>query len=290
MSVRKIGAAVSAMLMILFGAATAFADELPRLGLPKPWGLGLQEAGSPIKAQMESFHDLLLVIITAITVFVLLLLLYVVLRFNARANPTPSRTTHHTLLEVLWTVLPVVILVVIAVPSFKVLYYGERVPDAELTVKVTGHQWYWSYEYPDNDNVAFDSRLVPEAELKPGQPRLLETDNHLVLPVGTVVRFQVTAADVIHSFAMPSLGFKKDAVPGRLNETWTKINHEGLYYGQCSEICGTDHGFMPITIEAVSKERFAEWVKEAKVKFAANDKGNTSGAPATQVAAAGSVQ
>lgn len=286
MSVRKIAAMAQAMFGALLAglllAPGAWAqDQLPKQALPQPWGLNLLPAFSPAKEQIHDFHDLLLVIITVISVFVLGLLIYVIVRFNAKSNPTPSQTTHNTLLEVVWTAIPVIILVVVAIPSFKILYFQERTPvGAELTVKVVGHQWYWSVEYPDNENLTFDTRMIPEKELKEGDLRLLEVDNRMVLPVDTNIRILITATDVIHAFAMPALGVKKDAVPGRMNETWARIDKEGIYYGQCSELCGTDHGFMPMAIEAVSKERFKQWVGEAKQKFASD-----AAAPATQVAA-----
>tara|TARA_R110002072_G_scaffold120755_13_gene254077 strand:- start:1657 stop:2502 length:846 start_codon:yes stop_codon:yes gene_type:complete len=239
---------------------------------PRPWQTGFQDAATPLMEQVTSFHTLLLVIITAITIFVLLLLVWVVVKYNAKANPTPSKTTHNTMIEVLWTVIPVVILVVIAVPSFKLLYYSDVIPKADMTIKATGHQWYWNYEYPDHGKFSFDANMVATEDLKPGQPRLLETDNRIVVPVGTVVRVQVTAGDVIHSWAMPAFGVKTDAVPGRLNETWFgPVKQEGVYYGQCSELCGIRHGFMPIAVEVVSKEKFDAWVEMAKKEFAAND-------------------
>jgi cytochrome c oxidase subunit 2 len=186
---------------------------------------------------------------------------------------------------VLWTVVPVIILVIIAVPSFKVLYYMDKTQDAEMTLKVTGRQWYWDYSYPDQGDIGFSSYMIPDEEIKPGQKRLLEVDNRIVLPIDTNIRILVTAGDVIHSWAMPALGIKKDAIPGRINETWARIDKEGVYYGQCSEICGTNHGFMPIAIEAVSKERFQQWVEEAKVKFAGNNDGPAPAIPpAIQVA------
>lgn len=238
---------------------------------PQPWEMGLQPAASPVKHALDSFHSLLLVIITGITLLVFALLVTVAVRFNAKRNPTPSTTSHNTLLEVAWTVIPVVILIVIAVPSFRVLYMMEVTPQAEMTIKVTGRQWYWDYEYPDQGGFAFSSYMIPESDLKPGQKRLLEVDNRVVVPVNTVVRVQLTAGDVIHSWALPAFGVKKDAVPGRLNETWFKVEKEGVYYGQCSEICGTNHGFMPIAVEALSKEKFAEWVAKAKVAYGTPD-------------------
>jgi cytochrome c oxidase subunit 2 len=236
-----------------------------------PWQMGFQPAASPVAERFHEFHHFLLILITCISVFVLCLLLYVIVRFRASRNPTPSRTTHHTLIEVLWTVIPVVILVVMAVPSFKLLYYVDRAHDADMTIKVTGHQWYWSYEYPDNGNFTFDSNHVLDADLKPGQLRLLSVDNHIVLPVDTTVRVLITSGDVMHSWFVPPVGVQMYAVPGRLNETWVKVEREGTFYGQCNQICGINHGFMPIEIEAVSKDKFKQWVGEAQKKFARVD-------------------
>ena len=199
----------------------------------------------------------------------LALLAYVVWRFSESRNPTPSRTTHNTLLEVLWTALPVVILVVIAIPSVRLLYYSDVAPEADMTVKAIGHQWYWTYEYPDHGNFSFDSTMVDSAELKPGAPRLLEVDNRIVVPVGRTVRVQVTADDVIHAWAIPAFGVKVDAVPGRLNEVWFKAERTGVFYGQCSELCGVNHGFMPIRVDVVDESAFDAWVAEAKTRFAA---------------------
>lgn len=238
---------------------------------PRDWQLGLQPAASPTMERLIEFHNLLLVIITLITGFVLVLLLYVVYRFSERRNPTPSRTTHNTVLEVLWTTIPVIILVIIAIPSFKLLYYVDRVEDADMTLKAIGRQWYWSYEYPDHGNFTFDATLVPEEDLEEGQPRLLATDNLVVLPVDTKIRLLVTASDVLHAFAVPAFGIKLDAVPGRINETWVEITAEGTYYGQCSEICGTGHAYMPIAIKAVSKDEFERWVEGAREEFARLD-------------------
>lgn len=235
---------------------------------PEPWQLGLQAPASPVMAAINSLHDLLLWIITLISLLVLALLAYTCVRFRADRNPVPSRRSHNTLLEVVWTAVPVLILVIIAIPSFKLLYFHDDLPETELTVKAIGHQWYWSYEYPDHGNFTFDATMIADADLKPGQPRLLETDNRVVLPVDTNIRIQVTADDVLHSWAMPSMGVKTDAIPGRLNETWIRIEKPGVYYGQCSELCGDLHGFMPITIEAVGKEEFAAWVEQAQARFA----------------------
>ncbi|QJE72110.1 cytochrome c oxidase subunit II [Aerophototrophica crusticola] len=282
MSVRKIGAALAAFLIpLVYGGLPALAQEAGRVvGAPTEWQLGLQEASSPVKEQVDQFHDLLLIIITTITLFVLGLLVYVMIRFNRRANPTPSTTTHHTLLEVLWTGVPVLILLVIAVPSFRLLYFMEKAPNPELTIKVTGHQWYWSYEYPDHDGITAEVRMIPDDEIKPGQHRLLEVDNRIMVPVGVDVRVLVTGADVIHSLALPALGVKKDAVPGRLNETWFRADREGVFYGQCSEICGTGHGYMPIAVEAVTKDKFDAWVASQKQAM------NSNGAEPRQVAQA----
>ena len=242
-------------------SAPAFAQ--PGSGKAEPWQMGFQAAVTPVKHRMESFHDHLLIpIVTAITLLVLGLLIYVVVKFNAKSNPRPSKTAHNTMLEIVWTLVPVLILVVIIIPSMKLLYYVDRTEEAEMTLKVIGHQWYWSYEYPDHGEIAFDANLVQEADLKEGQPRLLATDNPVVLPVDTNIRILVTATDVLHAFAVPSFGVKIDATPGHTNETWTRIEKEGVYYGQCSELCGTNHGFMPIEVHAVSKEAFAQWVKQ----------------------------
>ncbi|MFZ2467790.1 MAG: cytochrome c oxidase subunit II [Parvibaculum sedimenti] len=232
--------------------------------MPAPREMGMQAAATPVMEDLVAFHNLLLYIITAIVIFVTLLLIIVMVRFNSKANPTPSKTTHNTLIEVLWTVLPVMILVVIAIPSFRLLYKEVVIPKADLTVKATGYQWYWGYEYPDNGGLSFDSNVVADADLKPGQPRLLTADNSMVVPVDTTVRVIVTGADVIHSFAVPSFGVKIDAIPGRLNETWFKATKTGMYYGQCSELCGQAHAFMPISIKVVTKEEFTSWLAEQK--------------------------
>ena len=245
---------------LLGSAATALAAP----GQPSSWALGLQEAASPVMADITWFHNFLLVLITAITVFVLALLLIVMIRFNARANPNPSRTTHNALIEVVWTIAPVVILLAIAVPSFRLLFLELDAPKADLTVKATGKQWYWSYNYPDNGNFEFNSILVEDKDLKPDQPRLLTVDNEMVVPVNKVVHVLVTGADVIHSFAVPSFGIKIDAVPGRLNDTWFKATSEGRFHGQCSELCGKDHAFMPITVRVVNDAEFAAWVAQEK--------------------------
>ena len=265
---------------LTMGALLASAGSaLAGVGQPSPWEIGLQNAASPVMVDIVWFHDFLLWIIGAIVLFVLVLLAVIVLRFNARANPTPSRTTHNSFLEVAWTIVPVIILVAIAVPSFRLLFLEVDNPPPDLTVKATGKQWFWSYSYPDNGNFEFDSLLVADKDLKPGQPRLLTVDNDLVVPVNKVVHVLVTGADVIHSFAVPSFGIKIDAVPGRLNDTWFKATSKGLYHGQCSELCGKDHAFMPITVKVVSEAEFNDWVAKEK-KSAGLDR-----APPTTLAA-----
>jgi cytochrome c oxidase subunit II len=241
----------------IFGAAVPVVHAMPVDG-----GLGLQEAVTPVMRDIIAFHNLLLWIITAITLFVLALLIIIVVRFNRRANPTPSKTTHNTLLEVAWTVLPVMILVVIAIPSFRLLYKEIVVPEADLTVKAVGYQWYWGYEYPDNGDISLISNMVEDADLEPGQPRLFAADEAMVVPVDTTVRVIVTAADVIHAFAVPQFGVKVDAIPGRLNETWFRAEKTGMYYGQCSELCGTRHAFMPINVRVVTQEEFEQWTEQ----------------------------
>jgi len=270
MPVRKRSAALVIMvcaLLALVGAGAAMAG----LGQPSPWQFGLQQSATPVMDNIVWFHDFLLYIITAIAGFVLLLLLIVIVRFNARSHPTPSRTTHNTLLEVAWTTIPIMILLVIAVPSFKLLFFQLIPPPAELTVKATGKQWYWTYSYPDNGGFEFDSALVKEENLKQDQPRLLAADTEMVVPVNKNVLVLTTGADVIHSFAVPSFGIKIDAIPGRINETWFKATREGLYYGQCSELCGRDHAFVPINVRVVSEQAFATWLADAKKKYAVKD-------------------
>jgi cytochrome c oxidase subunit 2 len=259
-------------LLIAFAAAIAaiacLADPaLAGSGQPTNWQLGFQQSATPVMDNITWFHDFLLIVITVITLFVLALLLIIVVKFNARANPTPSRTTHNTLLEVAWTVIPVIILVAIAVPSFRLLFFQLTIPQADLTIKATGKQWFWTYSYPDQ-KFEFDSLMVQEKDLKPGQPRLLAVDNEIVVPVNKTVRVQVIGADVIHAWAVPSFGVKIDAIPGRLNETWFKAEREGVYYGQCSELCGKDHAFMPIAVRVVKEADYNSWIEQAKKKFA----------------------
>jgi cytochrome c oxidase subunit 2 len=270
-----LGLAVGGVALAMSGAAFA------ELGQPAPWEYRLQEAATPVMEQITWFHNVLFWIITVITLFVLVLLVMIVVKFNARTNPVPSRTTHNTLIEVAWTLIPVLILVGIAVPSFRLLFLELDIPKADLTIKATGKQWYWSYAYPDNGKFEFDSLLAcDETRLKCQQPRLLTVDNEVVVPVNKVVRIQTIGADVIHSFAVPAFGIKIDAIPGRLNETWFKATKVGMYYGQCSELCGKDHAYMPIAVKVVEDQEFASWVETAKKKYAS--------APASTFASAGS--
>jgi cytochrome c oxidase subunit II len=267
---RLLGLAVVGTALVAGGAAFA------ELGQPAPWEYKLQESASPVMDNITWFHNFLFVLITIITLFVLALLIAVVVKFNAKANPIPSKTTHNTLIEVAWTLIPVLILVGIAVPSFRLLFQELDIPKADLTIKATGKQWYWSYAYPDNGKFEFDSLMAQDK-----QPRLLGVDNEMVVPVNKVIRVQTTGADVIHSFAVPAFGIKIDAIPGRLNETWFKATKTGMFYGQCSELCGKDHAFMPIAVRVVNDQDFAAWVEAAKKKFAS--------APANSLASAGDI-
>ncbi len=261
---RRLGGALALM------AGSAFVTAGQALAqAPRPWQMGLQDPSSPVAHGIQDLHTLVLWIITIITIFVAALLGWVMYRFNATRNPVPSRTSHNTLLEVAWTVVPVLILVVIAIPSFRLVYFEDRTKEADLTIKVTGHQWYWEYNYPDNGNVDFNS-MYDEAKLQPGQLRLLDVDNPLVLPAGKNIRILTNSADVIHSFYIPSFGVQRYAVPGRTIETWVRADKPGQYYGECNQICGTNHSYMPISIKVVTPEEFAAWVQEAKTKFAAD--------------------
>ena len=238
---------------------------------PKDWQLGFQKAASQGMEDIVWFHDyMLLPIITAITVFVLFLLLYTCVRYRASRNKVASTTSHNTLVEVLWTLIPCLILIVMAVPSFKVLYSQDTIPKADVTIKAVGYQWYWGYEYPD-ENIIFDSYMVDEKDLKENQPRLLTVDNEIYVPVNKVIKVMITANDVLHAWALPSFGVKRDAIPGRINETWFKADRTGTFYGQCSELCGIKHAFMPITVNVVSEDEYNLWLEEAKVKFAKED-------------------
>ncbi len=289
---RRIGLA---LLLVALGVAAlgagAWANE------PHPWQLGMQAPATPVKERLHAFHNELLIIIFCISIFVLGLMVYVIVRFSAKRHPVPTRTSHNTVIEVLWTVVPVVILVAIAIPSFKLMYYMDEIPKADLTVKVTGHQWYWTYEYSDQAGLSFDSNIIQDKDLKPGQKRLLDVDNPLVVPVGATVRVQVAGTDVIHSWYVPSFGVQEYAVVGRLNETWFQVERPGTYYGECNQICGVNHAFMPIVVTAVAKGDFDKWLVDAKKKFAAAPgaaSGNTlvaavaaDGKPAASDAAAG---
>ncbi|MGA8197759.1 MAG: cytochrome c oxidase subunit II [Acetobacteraceae bacterium] len=292
---RRLLAAFTAMMGVPGGVALAQA-----LGAPRPWEMGMQAAAGPLKQAQINLHDLVLVIITLITLFVAGLLGWVMWRYNARRNPVPSRTAHHTLLEIAWTVIPVLILVIMAIPSFRLIYYEDKPRDADLTVKVTGHQWYWEYSYPDKNNIDFSSYIIPDDQLKPGQLRLLEVDNQLVVPAGKTIRVLQTSTDVIHSWFIPSLGAQRYAIPGRTIETWFRADKPGVFYGQCNQICGTNHSRMPIVVRAVTPEEFDAWLAEAKTKFSdatepektapgpGLDMGRTRGSQPRLLAAAGS--
>lgn len=241
------------------------------VGAPHPWEMGMQHSYGPIKDRIIDLHNLVLAIITVITVFVAALLLWVMVRYNARRNPVPSQTSHNTVLEIAWTVIPVLILVVIAIPSFRLIYYQDRTPDPDMTIKVTAHQWYWEYQYPDQGNIDIESRFVHDEDLKPGQIRLLDVDNQLVIPVGKKIRILTNSTDVIHSFFIPSFGVQRYAIPGRTIETWMEADQVGTFYGECNQICGQDHSRMPISVRAVSESDFKAWAQEAK-KSAALDR------------------
>ena len=234
---------------------------------PKNWQIGFQNAASPVMEQLVSFHNLMLIIIACIAILVIGLIFWVIWRYRASKNPTPQTWSHNVTLEVIWTLLPVVILLFMAYPSFRLLYYMDATPQADMTIKVIGKQWYWTYEYPDHGNFSFDSYLVPEKDLKPDQLRLLSVDNPVYVPVNKKIRILTTANDVIHSWALPAMGVKKDCVPGRINETWFMATKPGVYYGQCSELCGPKHGMMPIEVHVVSEEAFNQWVEQARKKY-----------------------
>ena len=242
-----------------------------RAQAPRNWQLSFQAPHSPVQQSIEGLHSMVVWLMALVTVFVAALLGYVIWRYRAKRNPVASRVSHHTALEVAWTVFPVLILVIIAIPSFRLVYFEDRTTSADLTIKVTGHQWYWEYTYPDQGGVDFSSYMVPEDQLKPGQLRNLEVDNKLVVPAGKNVRILTTSADVIHSFFIPSLGVQRYAIPGRTIETWVKVDQPGVYYGQCNQICGTNHSMMPISVQAMTDQDFAAWVEQAKTKFAAGD-------------------
>ncbi len=258
---RRIGWAATGLVVT---TGMAWADR------PREWQLGMQDAVTPTQEKLAWLHDLLLIIITLITIFVLALLVYVCVRFRESRNPVPSKTSHNTILEVAWTAIPVVILVVIAIPSFQLLYFADRAVEPDMTIKVQAHQWYWSYEYPDEE-IVFDSNMVPESELSDGQLRLLDVDNRMVVPVGKKVQVLVTTADVMHSFFMPAFGVQIYGTPGRINETWFQVDKAGVYYGQCNQICGLNHAYMPIVVEALEPAAYDAWLADAKTKFASDD-------------------
>ena len=258
------------VLILLLGVDIALAESVEMRSTP--WQLFFQNPMSPSAEKIYEFNVFLLWVEGLITVFVLGLMAYICIKFRAKKNPTPSKTTHNTFLEVLWTGIPVFILIAIAIPSIKILYFTDTTQNAEMTLKITGNQWYWTYEYPDHDGLTFDSNMLTDDELKPGQPRLLSVDNPVVLPANTKIRLLMGSNDVMHNWAMPSLAIKVDTVPGRINETWTEINEAGDYFGQCSELCGVNHGFMPIHIRALPREQFANWIAKAKKEFASNVK------------------
>ena len=270
---RVLGAGTAVAAWSMAGLVPAVAQQ------PHPWQLNLQEAHSPIMERIHDLHDILIWMCVLISLFVLGLLIYAVWRFNEKRNPVPSATTHNTMIEVLWTVIPIVILVAITIVSIPLLYATDDSSDADLTIKAIGRQWYWSFEFPDNGAFTYDSFMVKQEDLKPGQPRLLTADEDLVLPVGKKIRVLVTSSDVLHAFAIPSLGSKVDAVPGRINHTWFQIDEPGMYYGQCSELCGTGHSFMPLSIRAVTEAEFNTWLLEAKQRFAAADDGDIRARP-----------
>jgi cytochrome c oxidase subunit II len=261
---RLLGSAAALSAMLLAGPSVAqdqaAGQQLETVGIAHPWEWWHQDAHSTLMQDVEGFHLFLFYMMVAIAIFVLALLVYVMVRFNARRHPTPSRTTHNTLVEIVWTAVPVLILIGIAVPSFRLLYETERKIDPELTLIAHGYQWYWGYEYPDQQIPEYTSMMIEEAALQPGQHRLLSVDNPIVLPVNTDIQILVRANDVIHAFAVPALALKQDANPSRANETWVRIDKEGIYYGQCSELCGTNHAYMPIELHAVSREAFDDWV------------------------------
>jgi cytochrome c oxidase subunit II len=256
------------VLLALVAVATGTLAAIASAAEPQPWQMGMQPPATPVKDRLNAFHDELLVIIFLISAFVMGLLLYVIVRFNHRRNPIPTRTSHNTVIEMLWTIVPVVILVSIAIPSFKLMYFMDRIPNPDMTIKVTGHQWYWSYEYPDQKGLAFDSNIIQQAALKPGQKRLLDVDNPLVVPINTNVQVLITSTDVIHSWFIPSFGVQEYAIIGRINHSWFNVERPGTYYGECNQICGVNHAFMPIKIVALPKDAFQQWLGEAQKKFA----------------------
>ena len=266
--VGKRGLGILGVLSVIAGLGIASsAQAQPIVGVPHDWQMNFPPAYTPLMEKVESLNDLLLIIISLICAFVAGLIIFAVWRFHASRNPTATTTTHNTVIEIAWTVLPILILVIIAIPSFRLLYYGDKATDAVFTVKVTGHQWYWSYEYPDQGNFSVDSRILSEADRvkqKPEVPRLLAVDEEMVIPKGTTIRIIGTAADSMHGWTVPGFGIKKTVIPGRLNEGWINVRDEGFYFGQCSQICGNNHSFMPIAVRVVSKPEFDKWVEQKK--------------------------
>jgi cytochrome c oxidase subunit II len=262
---RKIGIAAGALgwLLALAGGASA---------LPENWGTSFQAPVTPVMQRIVDFHHFVLIIVTAVCIFVALLLLWIIVRYNHRANPVPSKVSHNTLLEVAWTLIPVIILVVIAIPSFKLLYYEMEIPQADVTLRAIGKQWFWTYQYPGAGTFQFDSLgLSDDKAAAAGEPRLLGVDNPVVVPVNKTVVVETIGSDVIHSWAVPQFGVKMDAVPGRINHTWFKATQIGTFYGQCSELCGARHAYMPIEVKVVSEADYEAWLATAKKKFASND-------------------
>ena len=254
---------------IIVGICLLCSLAFAEVGLSENWQLSFQEPATDLMSDIISFHSYILMpIITGISILVLLLLLIIAFRFNSSRNQTASTTTHNTVVEILWTVIPVVLLIIIAIPSFRLLYVSETIPKADLTIKATGNQWYWSYEYPDYGNIVFDANMLNDDELSDPKLRLLETDTQIVVPVNKVVKLQITSNDVLHAWTIPAFGVKMDAVPGKLNETWFKANQEGIFYGQCSELCGPKHAFMPINVKVVSEKEFEDWIGFAKEEYA----------------------
>ena len=256
--------------MSLVSLFTGFGWRNAMAQAPRPWEMGMQPAFSPMKQEIISLHNLVLAIITLITLFVAALLAWVCYRYNERRSPHASQTSHNTIIEVAWTVIPVLILVVMAIPSFRLIYYLDRTPDPDMTIKVTGHQWYWEYSYPDNGDVDIESRYIADEDLKPGQLRLLDVDNQLVIPAGKKIRVLTNSSDVIHSFFIPSLGAQRYAIPGRTIELWLEADKPGVYYGECNQICGQNHSKMPIAVHAVTDDEFKTWIEQAKKAAAAN--------------------
>ena len=280
---KRMTALAVAICGLLAGLLADLVEASAQLGQPTNWQMNLQQSATPVMDEIVTFHTILLWVIALITAFVLVLLAIIAVRFNAKSNPTPSRTTHNAGLEIAWTVVPVIILVLIAIPSFRLLFFQLNMPPADLTVKATGRQWYWTYNYVDNGKFEFDSVIVrDQAKLRPDQPRLLGVDNEMVVPVNKTVRVLTTGFEVIHAFAVPAFGIKIDAIPGRVNETWFKATREGIYYGQCSELCGKDHAFMPIAVRVVTEQAFNAWVEDSKKKWAREDSAPTNFAAAGQ--------